>query len=110
MKIRGSRLLFLCLAFLLVFPISACLSSPTTDFGKLTTGQKNIRFGSFTWEVLDVQEDKALLITEDVIDQISFNDAQRSIDWSGSDVRHYLNNKFLKHRCTRGTNKIKKKC
>ena len=95
MKIRGSRLLFLCLAFLLVFPISACQSSPTTDFSKLATGQKNIRFGSFTWEVLDVQEDKALLITEDVIDQISFNDAQRSIDWSGSDVRHYLNNKFL---------------
>lgn len=89
------KILFLFLSFILLLPISACQSSKNVDFSSLTVGQKNIPFGNFTWEVLDIQEGQALLITEDIIELYSYNDAQRPIDWSGSDIRHYLNNKFI---------------
>lgn len=95
MKAKAVRMLFLFLAAIFVFPISGCQSSVTTDFSNLTVGQDNVKFGNFTWQVLEVQEDQVLLITNDIIDLFPFNDAQRPIDWSGSYIRQYLNNKFL---------------
>lgn len=95
MSVKAVKGLFLFFAFVLILPINACQSSAVTDFSSLTVGQGNIKFGNFTWEVLDVQEGQALLITEDIIEMFPFNDTQRSIDWSGSYIRQYLNNKFV---------------
>ena len=92
---KGKRLVMVLLLGLLIITLSACQPAPTTDLSNLTVGQGNVKFGDFTWEVLEVQEDQVLLITEDIIEEISFNDTSRSIDWSGCDVRHYLNYKFI---------------
>ena len=55
-----------------------------------------IHFGKFDWIVLDVQNDNALIITKDTVEQRMFNETD-SIDvrWENCTLRDYLNNEFL---------------
>jgi len=52
---------------------------------------QKLEFGPFTWIVLDVQDDKMLIITEDVV-ELRFG---HSGVWEKSGVRSYLNGAFL---------------
>lgn len=54
-----------------------------------------VDFGKWKWRVLDVQSNKALLITEDIIETRSYNDEYIEITWEKSALRTYLNGKFL---------------
>jgi len=56
---------------------------------------QNLQFGDYMWFVLDVQNDKALLITEDIIEKRSYNDAWTGVTWETCGLRKYLNGKFL---------------
>lgn len=53
-----------------------------------------ISFGNFSWRVLDIQDDKALIITQNIIDQRSYNNAYREITWADCTLRKYLNSEF----------------
>jgi hypothetical protein len=53
-----------------------------------------ISFGSFKWRVLDIQNDTALVITEDIIEQRSYHDAYTDITWAECSLRRYLNGEF----------------
>jgi hypothetical protein len=55
--------------------------------------RRNIQFGEYQWRVLDVQGDKALLLTEDVVEKRPRN-AQRGTTWEKCALRRYLNNEF----------------
>ena len=56
-------------------------------------------FGGYEWLVLDVQDDRALIITKDVIDlQVSVGDVTGRIEdvfWEYSSLRQWLNEDFL---------------
>ncbi|MDR1600507.1 MAG: DUF6273 domain-containing protein [Oscillospiraceae bacterium] len=52
------------------------------------------RFGNYDWLVLDARQDKALLITKDVIELRSYNTAFTSVTWETCTLRKYLNNDF----------------
>jgi hypothetical protein len=54
-----------------------------------------IEFGKYEWHVLDVREDKALIITEDVVEQRQYHDKYTDITWETCDLRKYLNGEFL---------------
>ena len=54
-----------------------------------------IRFGDYEWRVLDVQEGKALIITEHVVFSMPFHNINAEVTWEESDIRRYLNNDFL---------------
>lgn len=54
----------------------------------------NIPFGGYTWRVLDVQDDKALLITEDSIEQHRYHDKGGNVTWETCTLREYLNGAF----------------
>jgi tetratricopeptide (TPR) repeat protein len=54
---------------------------------------KKIRFGNYLWRVLAVYQGNALLITENVIKNRRFD--KRSNSWEQSEIRNYLNGKFL---------------
>ena len=67
-----------------------------------------IPFGDFDWLVLDVQDDRMLIITKDIIamrqyhpfDEINWdtfwnNPFMLSITWAESDIRQYLNDEFI---------------
>jgi hypothetical protein len=58
-----------------------------------------IPFGDYDWRVLDVQDGRALIITENIIEKRPFNDDDNHkggtlIMWSDSELRSYLNNEF----------------
>jgi len=69
-----------------------------TDIVKaILQGEKRrLIFGKYLWRLLDVQDDRALIITEDVIDQHFFS-KENEPTWETSFQRKYLNNEFLKN-------------
>jgi len=52
-------------------------------------------FGGFDWRVLDVENNKALLITEKIIEQRPYNVDWTDITWESCTLREYLNGEFL---------------
>ena len=54
-----------------------------------------IPFGGFNWLVLDVQDNKALIITENVIFNRIYHHTLADVTWETSDIRRYLNYDFL---------------
>lgn len=53
-----------------------------------------IPFGDYTWKVLCIQDNKALIITEYIIEQRSYNDNYVNITWADCSLRNYLNTEF----------------
>ena len=65
------------------------LESTALNIGDLIT------FGAYQWQVLDIKEGKALLITKNIIEQRQYHASNTSVTWSNCDLRSYLNNAFL---------------
>ncbi len=53
-----------------------------------------ITFGGYTWRVLDLTDDSALLLTEYMIEQRPYHDAYTDITWAECNLRKYLNGAF----------------
>lgn len=73
-------------------------SSYLTDISpviEIALGRRHdIQFGGYAWWVLDVQNDKALLLAESIIEQYPYNKAGRDITWKDCTLHQYLNNEF----------------
>jgi O-methyltransferase involved in polyketide biosynthesis len=54
-----------------------------------------IRFGDYDWQVLEVQEGKALIITTNNVEERHYGDSQNPA-WEKCSLRKYLNDEFLK--------------
>ena len=50
---------------------------------------------SVKWRVLDIQGKKALLISEDLLDYIPYNDTKSSVTWQKCSLRRWLNSYFI---------------
>ena len=53
-----------------------------------------ISFGGYKWRVLDMKDNKALVITEYIIEQRPYHDAYKDITWADCSLRKYLNGEF----------------
>ena len=53
-----------------------------------------ILFGNYDWQVLDIQNDRALIITENIIEQRPYHNAYVGITWADCSLRKYLNGEF----------------
>jgi len=53
-----------------------------------------LSFGGYNWRVLDIQNNGALLITEDIIEQRAYHNAYKDITWADCTLRKYLNGEF----------------
>jgi len=53
-----------------------------------------IPFGNYNWRILDIKNNKALIITEDIIEQRPYHNTYKDITWSDCSLRKYLNNEF----------------
>ena len=59
------------------------------------------------WRVLDIQDGKALLISELLLDAQPYNKEVEDITWENSSIRHWLNNEFINEAFTQSEqNKI----
>ncbi|MFT9497250.1 DUF6273 domain-containing protein [Anaerosolibacter sp.] len=54
----------------------------------------SLSFGGYNWRVLDIQNNTALIITEDIIEQRAYHDAYKDITWADCALRKYLNGEF----------------
>ena len=54
-----------------------------------------IQFGGYDWRVLDVQSDRAKIITEHVIEHRQYHHTWEAVTWETSDIRRWLNNDFI---------------
>ena len=55
-----------------------------------------VMFGNYTWRVLDIQDNAALIITERVIETRRFHHTPWvSVTWDSSELRQWLNGEFL---------------
>lgn len=53
-----------------------------------------LSFGSYDFRVLDIQNDRALIITECIIEHHPYHDTYKDITWAECSLRNYLNSKF----------------
>ncbi|MDR2590468.1 MAG: DUF6273 domain-containing protein [Oscillospiraceae bacterium] len=65
-----------------------------------------IDFGDLRWRVLTIEADRALIITEEVIEYREYHTALEYIVWDHSTIRSYLNNEFLNSFNTTNQNRI----
>jgi hypothetical protein len=72
---------------------SAVKSKKTSGTATVKKGS-TIKFGKYDWKVLDVQDGKALIITDEVIDERAYNVWLTAITWELCDLRAYLNGEF----------------
>jgi hypothetical protein len=88
---------------------------PAGVIEKIKAGETSVIFGEYLWRVLEVEEDRALLITEDIVARRDYNDQyviekksdedgnyemKVAVDttWEESSLREYLNGEFLSQR------------
>ena len=53
-----------------------------------------IKFSDSDWIVLDVKDEKMLVLREKVIEHMAYHSAYKSATWETSDLRQYLNNEY----------------
>jgi hypothetical protein len=53
-----------------------------------------LSFGGYNWRVLDIQNNAALVITEEIIEHCAYHDAYQDITWADCALRKYLNGEF----------------
>ena len=53
-----------------------------------------LSFGSYKWRVLAIQNNAALIITEEIIEHRPYHDKYVDITWADCELRKYLNGEF----------------
>jgi len=72
-------------------PVQTLEPTATPEIGGI------IEFGGHRWLVLDVEDYKALIITEQIVDRRMYHSSlgiDQSVTWEESDIRHWLNDEF----------------
>lgn len=54
-----------------------------------------IAFDRYTWRVLALEKDAALLMTEEIVGQQPYHDRPGDVSWAGCALRKYLNGPFF---------------
>lgn len=53
-----------------------------------------IPFGNDKWRILDVKNNAALIVAEDIVEQRAYHDSYEDITWADCSLRKYLNGEF----------------
>lgn len=54
-----------------------------------------VEFGKYNWEVLEIKNGNALLLSERVVEHRPYHEDYTTVTWESSDIREYLNSEFL---------------
>ena len=93
----------LIMVFMLAFIFAACNTGGGTSSESVSSPYSSaaigdtVSLGEFDWLVLDIQDGKALVISEIVLSQRSWHYEQRPLTWELSDIRQYLNGPFFEN-------------
>jgi hypothetical protein len=53
-----------------------------------------IVFDRYEWRILDIQNNTALIITEDIVEQRAYHNIYKDTTWDACEIRKYLNSEF----------------
>lgn len=53
-----------------------------------------LKFGGYAWRVLDMKDEKALILAEEIIEQRDYHNKPVDITWKDCELRRYLNEDF----------------
>ena len=73
---------------------------PVPGPGGTVKAGDSIPFGQYEWLVLEVRNDKALILSKDIIQQLPYNADNIDVTWETCTLRHYLNNHFARKKFT----------
>lgn len=59
----------------------------------MQVGEKTV-FGRYEWRVLDIQNNAALIITEDIVEKRPYHNVYKDTTWADCALRKYLNGEF----------------
>ena len=65
-----------------------------------------INFGGISWQILDSDGEKLLLLAENILELKKYNDKFEATTWESSSIRKYLNGEFLERFSPEDKNKI----
>ncbi|MCL2398977.1 MAG: DUF6273 domain-containing protein [Defluviitaleaceae bacterium] len=65
-----------------------------------------MQFGDYDWRVLDIQNDKALLLSINILEQRAYHPCYTGVTWEQSKLRQYLNDEFFNNFNRADRNKI----
>ncbi|MCL1988204.1 MAG: protein phosphatase 2C domain-containing protein [Firmicutes bacterium] len=71
----------------------ANVESPTEPLESAKIGEI-VSFSGYNWQVLDIQDNQILLLSQFILEKRAYHDAKTSITWENCTLRHYLNNDF----------------
>jgi len=54
-----------------------------------------IGFGDYQWKIIDIKDDRILILTDKIIEQRDFHDKKEDVTWEHSEIRNFLNQEFL---------------
>jgi hypothetical protein len=60
---------------------------------KMQVGEKII-FDKYRWSVLDIHNDSALIVTDEIIEQRAYHNTYKDTTWCACERRRYLNSEF----------------
>ena len=63
--------------------------------GASSSKRRVVRFGGYSWQILDNQINKVLLISENIIEKRPYNIQYTDVTWETCSLRRYLNGEFL---------------
>jgi len=78
---------------LIIIALLVILITTTSCIGKPRIGS-TITFGGSQWRVLDVKDNTALIISEQLIGLRSYHSSKTDITWEKCSLREYLNNEY----------------
>ena len=73
---------------------------------QIEKGYKDIRFGGYDWRVLEVQDSRVLLLSENVLEERAYHSDYMKVTWEQCALRQYLNDEFYNKFSQADRNKI----
>ena len=86
-----TKFFFILMTVFIMLSLGSCSSkSKDTDdrIGEI------IQFGAYTWQILDIQGGRALVVSENIIEQRQYHTSWPDITWADCSLRAYLNDEF----------------
>lgn len=100
-KMTAKRITAAVLAAAITLSVSACNNttynrekSPVTQGGGNIAIGEYVKFGDYNWQVLDVKNGSALILSERILDYRPYNNLPAETTWAECDLRAYLNGEF----------------
>jgi len=76
------------------YPKEASVDIPVLDIDDVHDEDKAMYFGGHRWWILEVKDNKALLLCDSVIDKKCYHDTYEDITWADCTLRKFLNEDF----------------